>query len=151
MKSDKRRDWYDEIYDTYVTMHLLGDESSIESWMPFGKNSIDITFKDGGKFRYNYFSNSIMRLDVSTADDNERLKQLAEDFFPRKLIKAISDAGYCQKDLADETGITECTISRYCSGERLPNVINIMLIAKTLKCELGDLIPYYDYTDNCMK
>lgn len=151
MRSEKRRDWYDEIYDTYVQMHLLGDESSIAEWTPYGRNSIDITFKDGSIFRYNYFSNSIMRLNVSTADDNERLKKLAREFFPRKLIKAIGDAGHCQKDVAEETGLTECAISRYCNGDSIPNIISIMLIAKALKCELNDLIPYYDFNDNRMK
>ena len=151
MSSNKRRDWYDEIYNTYVQMHLMGDDSQITEWIPYGKNSIDIRFKDGGIFRYNYFSNSITRLNVSTADDNERLKKLAREFFPRKLIKAIGDAGYCQKDVAEETGLTECAISRYCSGERIPSIISIMLIAKALKCEFGDLIPYYDFNDNRMK
>lgn len=45
MRSEKRRDWYDEIYDTYVSMHLRGDEANIVEWTPFGRNSIDITFR----------------------------------------------------------------------------------------------------------
>lgn len=47
MRSEKRRDWYDEIYDTYVSMHLRGDDANIVEWTPFGRNSIDITFRDG--------------------------------------------------------------------------------------------------------
>ena len=62
MRSTKRRDWYDEIYDTYVLMHLRGDEANIVEWTPFGRNSIDITFRDGSVFRYNYFRNSTRTL-----------------------------------------------------------------------------------------
>ena len=42
MSNGKRRDWYDEIYNTYVSSQLLGDDHDILEWTPFGKNSIDI-------------------------------------------------------------------------------------------------------------
>ena len=150
MKNNKRRDRYDEIYDTYVTMHLMGNEEDIVEWTPFGRNSIDITYKDGSVFRYNYFRNSIARLGCAMNDIDAMTEQMRE-VFPRKICKALNDAGCSQKELAQNIGITECTISHYCSGLRIPNIITISVIAKVLNCDLYELIPYCDPKDNRIK
>lgn len=150
MRSAKRRDWYDEIYDTYVSMHLRGDEANIVEWTPFGRNSIDITFRDGSVFRYNYFRNSITRLDIAINDIKAMAEQMRE-MFPHKISKALLDAGCSQKELAHGIGATECTVSHYCSGKRLPNLITISIMAKFLNCDLYELIPYYDPKDNRIK
>lgn len=150
MSNNKRRDWYDEIYDTYLSSQLLGDDRDILEWTPFGKNSIDILFKDGNVFRYNYFSDSITRLDRAGNDIQEMTDQIKE-LFPRKLNKAIRDACLTQNAVAEKAGISEVTISRYCSGLQVPNIIIISILAKVLKCELYELIPFYDYTDGRIK
>ena len=74
-----------------------------------------------------------------------------KEMFPRKLYKAIQDANANQKGLASRVGISEVSISRYCSGLQVPNIITISLIAKELNCELYELIPYYDPTDGRIK
>ena len=39
-----------------------------------------------------------------------------------------------QKELAEKTGITEATISRYISSQRIPKATEILKIAKVLNC-----------------
>ena len=150
MSNGKRRDWYDEIYEDFI-FNTMTDENTVESYMPFGRNSIDIKFKDKYTYRYNYYAKTLVRLDTVTEDDNDRMKQIIKDLFPRKLIKAIRDAGMSQKDLATEAGVMECAISKYCNGDSIPNIVTISLIAKALKCELYELIPFYDFEDNHIK
>lgn len=150
MNNGKRRDWYDEIYDAYVSSQLLGDDHDILEWTPFGKNSIDILFNDGKLYRYNYFSDSITRLDRADNDIQEMTDQM-KALFPRKLNKAIKDACLTQNAVAEKAGISEVTISRYCSGLQVPNIIIVSILAKILKCELYELIPFYDYADGRIK
>ena len=73
------------------------------------------------------------------------------EMFPHKISKAMLDAGCSQKELAHGIGATECTVSHYCSGKRLPNLITISIMAKFLNCDLYELIPYYDPKDNRIK
>lgn len=44
-----------------------------------------------------------------------------------------------QKELSEATGITRCAISRYISGERNPNGINMIKIANYLDLDVQDV------------
>lgn len=48
----------------------------------------------------------------------------------QRLNKLISENEIKQRELADRTGISEVTISRYVNGERIPTVENLVKIAK---------------------
>lgn len=60
----------------------------------------------------------------------------------RNLKDVLDDALMTQKELSDETGISEPTISRYIRGESMPSLKNIMNIAYVMECDLNELIPY---------
>lgn len=45
-----------------------------------------------------------------------------------------------QKQLAEQTGLTEAGISRYISGQRLPRIDILLRIAETLNCTLDYLL-----------
>ncbi len=49
-----------------------------------------------------------------------------------RLSQLIQEKNITQRELANKTGMTECTISRYCSGERTPHADNLRRIAKAL-------------------
>ena len=44
-----------------------------------------------------------------------------------------------QRDVSEATGITECAISRYISGERNPNGANMIKIANYLDLDVQDV------------
>lgn len=53
----------------------------------------------------------------------------------------MDEWGMTQKELADATGISKSTISRYISGDLLPSLKNLLNIAYELECDTTDLLP----------
>ena len=66
------------------------------------------------------------------------------DIFSNNLIELIRDRGYTQADLADDTGLSEATISAYINKRRIPKVTTLLNLALVLDCELEDLTGYVD-------
>lgn len=64
--------------------------------------------------------------------------------FGKNLKEELDVAGLSQKELSDETGISESTISYYIKGERAPSLKNVINIALALDCDIDDLT---DVTD----
>lgn len=52
--------------------------------------------------------------------------------FPKRLQQALATAGLTQKELADKTNISEVSISRYASGQRIPKSRELAKIAIAL-------------------
>ena len=61
--------------------------------------------------------------------------------FARRLRRiAHQNKDYNQKELAEASGISEVTISRYYNGLRSPSSDNLVRIARALDCTIDDLI-----------
>ena len=52
----------------------------------------------------------------------------------------LEDSWMTQKELAEDTGISESTISRYIRGEVMPTAKNLANIVRSLGCEWDELI-----------
>ena len=61
-------------------------------------------------------------------------------YFGNSLSYELEDAWMNQRELADITGISETTISRYINGSQMPSLKNVVNIAKALDCSVLDLI-----------
>lgn len=48
---------------------------------------------------------------------------------PRRLKLLMTNLGLSQKDLSDKSDLTECAVSKYMSGERIPNAGSLIKIA----------------------
>lgn len=59
----------------------------------------------------------------------------------------LNECGITQQELADETEISEATISRYIHGKVMPSLKNLLNIALVLDCELSDLVNVYELID----
>lgn len=59
------------------------------------------------------------------------------------LYDALACKGWSQKKLADETGISESTVSRYLNGERVPKINNIHKISDALDLDPMEILNYY--------
>lgn len=70
------------------------------------------------------------------------IKYLAEEHkektFTEKISRLLKESGMSQKRLAEKVGVTEVSMSRYISGERVPKGPLIVKIAK----ELGTTAEY---------
>ena len=66
------------------------------------------------------------------------------DIFAGNLESMIREVGISQRELANESGVYESTISRYLSSQRLPTIKTLVNLCYVLDCELDDLIPTYE-------
>ena len=60
--------------------------------------------------------------------------------FGNNLADQLEDAWMTQKELAEETGLSEATISRYISGDVMPTLKSILNIMYALDCDFEDLV-----------
>lgn len=64
--------------------------------------------------------------------------------FSDKLKRLLEEWGMTQKELSEETDLSESTISRCLSGKYIPTVRTIINIGRALGCDSEDLIDFYD-------
>lgn len=66
------------------------------------------------------------------------------DTFGDNLADMLYGARMTQSELADETGLSEATISKYINKIQLPGIKAIINIAYALDCDVADLIDFGD-------
>lgn len=64
--------------------------------------------------------------------------------FANKLKLLLKEWGMTQKELAEETGLSESRISRCLSGEYIPTIKTVINIGHALDCDTEDLIDFYE-------
>ena len=116
--------------------------SQVVDWYPSGQMEIVIKLYDGTKLIYNWLIDSVCRYDSYTEydDDEESLKRI----FGYRVKNRLYILNMSQEDLAEKTGISYVTISKYVHGKSSPSITNAKRIAKALKCQLRELIDGYD-------
>lgn len=62
--------------------------------------------------------------------------------FAVKLKSMIVKHGLTQKDVATRAKISEAAVSKYCNGERLPKITQLIKIADALGCAVDDLLRF---------
>lgn len=62
--------------------------------------------------------------------------------FAKKLRYKMNARGVDQKELAESSGISETSISRYLAGTQSPKMFAIAQIAKALSASIFELLPY---------
>lgn len=66
------------------------------------------------------------------------------DIFGDNLISMLNDANMSQRELAEETDISQGTISKYTRGQQLPGIKAIINISYALDCDVSELIDFGD-------
>lgn len=64
--------------------------------------------------------------------------------FGDNLKSLLKEAGMTQEELANATGLSKSTISRYIHKEQIPTIRAIINISYELDCDLNDLIDFGD-------
>ena len=65
--------------------------------------------------------------------------------FAGNLRTLMAEANMTLSDLAEESGLSKSTISRYLNKQRMPNAAALASLAHALPCaEINDLVYFYD-------
>lgn len=66
------------------------------------------------------------------------------NIFGDNLIDIMAERGYNQEQLADATGLTQATISKYINKKQIPSIKAIINLAYALDCTTDELIEFGD-------
>lgn len=66
------------------------------------------------------------------------------DIFGDNLKSLLEEQWMSQQELADATGISKSTISRYINKQCMPSVAALVNIAYALNCEIDDILYFGD-------
>lgn len=66
------------------------------------------------------------------------------DIFGDNLVDLLYDANMTQRELADTTGLSEATISKYIHKQQIPTMRAIVNISYALDCSIDELIDFGD-------
>lgn len=66
------------------------------------------------------------------------------DIFGDNLRSLLEEQWMSQQELADATGISKSTISRYINKQCMPSVAALVNIAYALNCEIDDILYFGD-------
>jgi len=61
------------------------------------------------------------------------MKRYRNNPFAVRLFKALEKSGMMQKEFADRIGVTQTSVSRYLSGDRIPKADLVASMAKALE------------------
>ncbi len=64
--------------------------------------------------------------------------------FGDNLIDIMDEKGYTQEQLANETGLTQSTISKYINKKQMPSIKAVVNLAYALDCTTDELIEFGD-------
>ena len=107
-------------------------------WYSVGYNEMIVILEDDRRFLYNYTTHNL----IPYYDPNNLERQEEEAWrreFSYRLRRKMNDAFVSQERLAEETGISRMSISKYMNGKATPSAYNLEHICKVLKCSTIDL------------
>lgn len=67
----------------------------------------------------------------------------AIEIFGDNLCDLMEDVRINQTELAKESRLTQCTISKYLNKQNMPSMKAIMNLCHALNCDYNDLLPDY--------
>lgn len=116
--------------------HLV---DKIAKYEPAEYNEIIITLLDGRKLLYDPLGSTIRWYH----DDKEDVKGFDENRwrtgFSARLTILMREKGVHRWELAEATGISEVTLTKYATGQSTPSLFNARKIAKVIGCSLDEL------------
>lgn len=95
--------------------------------------------KDGSKVRYDQVIHAFQYFSPDY-DSLKRTDEVVMRSFGYRLRREMSMRGFNQADLAEQTGVSQSTISNYILGKQSPTLISINRISKALGCSMNDLL-----------
>ena len=66
------------------------------------------------------------------------------NIFGDNLASMLEDARMTQKELAEEVGVAESTISRFINKQTAPSIFTIVNLSYALDCDISELVDFGD-------
>lgn len=135
---EKMHHSWELIFQEFVEEHP-DKANGVIDWYPCGQMKILLRYDNGDKKIYDYLDQKLSDVcaPIFEYDDSEEEWKRR---FGLRLRRKLSIAGVTQWQLAEKTGISEVTISKYLNGRATPSAYNVDRIAWVLNCDASDLM-----------
>lgn len=133
---------YSDYYREFLYYTPFSD-SDVRDWKPGVRNELIVYLHDGNILSYNCVGHSCSYVDIVDLDDYTMSDEEAKNLFAYNLTRIMEKRFFKQKDLADKTGISQMSISKYINGVSMPSIIHAKRLATALDCTLNELV-YFD-------
>lgn len=130
-----RTDGNDRLRAEFYEQRFFPDEKIVRV-EKIRTDRIRIDLDDGKQYDYDSRLKILMPVYAGhgESDDDAIIKEFVLNIFVEMKTRGVS-----QEDLADMTGISQATISRYTNGDSVPDLIALRKIARALGCSVSDL------------
>ncbi len=128
----------DFLYKYVMNNYPLIQEENIDGIKALNNYDLEITFKDGRIEVYDTYNGTVRRIQNNQPYSKELKEKELRRNFKRRLVILMTRSGVGQNELADRVETTQQMISRYITGESIPNAISLKLIADALDVTVND-------------
>lgn len=136
MKKDKN--YWEPVYKTFCQDYPNLSEEMVD-WYPSAQMEITVKTMDGKKYAYDFMDRRIYpicdrggNIDISEAEWRK--------IFVCNLNRKMRNMAMTQTRLAEKTGVSQITISKYINGLATPSSFNLIKMARALKCSIHELV-----------
>lgn len=133
------RTWEEYSYEEFK-LYFPVTESNVVEWRPRRDlEELILYLEDGSTCIYDCINNSMCtihhEIDIYKMEELDWYEEFRRALRRRMYVERIS-----QSMLSDMTNISQSQISRFVNGRLLPSAYESYLIAKALRCKIGDLL-----------
>ena len=137
---------YDDKYDKILERMSVMFPSiykRVVNWYPSDNSEIVVVLDDGVKMAYEGFDDTIRTIKSNTISYDYMNEADYRKKFSDAFRYQMRMSGIMQYELAERTGISVQTLSKYLKGTATPSTFNLIKIANVLGCPVSKLT-YYD-------
>lgn len=129
---------WSEIFEDFKRHRPGIEDRGIVEWFPSGRMEITILMADGTHTVYDYIDKSTTYYKKLRNSDEETEEQYQQNL-GRYLRRAMGIKGITQKELAEITGISVITLSKYMNGKATPSSYNLRKLVNALGCSPSEI------------
>lgn len=124
---------YEEIYANFKREcpHVLQD---VARWGPHGDWTIMLYLRNGDRAIYHDLFGSVMAIHKNMTEQEWR------KYFSRSLEQMMRFKMITQKQLAEQSGLSQISITKYMNMRTTPSAYVIQRLADELQCSASDLV-----------
>lgn len=124
---------YNHVFEDFKRYNAIS--FPIVDWRQVGPCEIVVRFEDGYRVHYSSRTHCFTPMyDMLSMNDDDWKWQ-----FSMRLLVQMQTARMTQEKMAEETGLSQATISNYMNGRRVPDAIALNKIVRALGCSVTDL------------
>ena len=133
-------DHYERMFDDFITRCPEWGRRAVE-YRPKTMNSIRVTLDDGSKIDFNPLSDSIHFVKQRAISSPEDIRdEDCREAFSVNLTNMMRVKGFRQDLLAERTGLSSGSISKYMNRKATPSITVVKKIARALNCTMDELL-----------